>query len=32
MVRSFKRIYDATSPGHENKQLLENSWEEIGQE
>ena len=30
LVRNFKHIYDVTSPGHRDKQMLQNSWEEIG--
>ena len=31
-VRNYKRIYDVTSPGLKDRELLQNSWEEIGRE
>lgn len=32
LVKNFKHLYDIKSPGHWDKQMLENSWEEIGWE
>jgi len=29
-VQNYKHIYDVTSPGHRDRELLQNSWEEIG--
>jgi len=29
-VLSYKHIYNVTSPGHRDRELLKNSWEEIG--
>ena len=32
LVRNSKHLYDVTLPGHRGQTLLQNSWEEIGQE
>ena len=32
LVRNYKHLYDVTSPGHRDKRLLQNSWEEIRRE
>ena len=32
LVRNYCHIFDVSSPGHRDKHLVQNSWEEIGRE
>ena len=29
LVRNYSHIYDVTPPGHRDREVLKNSWEEI---